>query len=271
MGIKFHNIIGLVLILLWAIYPRADKSIPTSTNKLSMVDLPTEVLDSIIQLDIRTAAMEDSILAGIPTTKRQSWIYRRNPKDLTEDDLSIMRDHITKLNDRELKKLMIEMGFNLPDKISRSDLERCYIAFHYEGLYFEMNERTGLPQSVMFSYHIHESIGRDGETRKFSEDFNFGGIKYRQGTRKTRYKDDCYDAEGRSIPCEFSAVSSYREGVELWVAVFNQKRYESCKTYTDPMLICECLYKGKYHTSKRWRDRGALARKYWWYRQMLPQ
>lgn len=286
---NFLFVIVAIAAILAAKKPLGD--IPPHTQQMGImptVIYPDSNLDKIITQEIKKAIKEDSLIAlGIQPTsigldvggyKRTSWVYKRNPRILTEKDLSFVRDNITNISKIELRDKMITEGFNLPADVTFSDMKRAFIAFHYESLYFRMNELTGLPQSVIFAYHVIESIGAAGETRKHTIGFNFGGIKARPGDPYELYYDDCYDSKGRRIKCKFLALNSFEEGVQAWARVFNAPRYQKtprdpvpCKSKSSIEKICQCLYERGYHTSKNWQSRAKLARKYWGYRTWFPR
>lgn len=100
---------------------------------------------------------------------------------------------------------------------------------------------------------------------------NPGGIKYRGKGKKTRAYDDCYDRRGRRITCDFAVYENYDDMIEGWSNVFNQKRYERCKSYDTATEICRCLYKSGYHRANNWRNRADISREYWKLRLSFPQ
>lgn len=145
--------------------------------------------------------------------------------------------------------------------LSEHELRRMYLANYYDRFFSDVNSNTGIDKSVLFAYFIVEATKEGIETPIFRKHWNPGGVKYRGVGNKTLQYDDCYDSDGRSIPCAFSSVSSYQEAITLWSGVFNSDRYKKCKNI--PIReTCSCFQKAGYHTSNSWRSRAVIAE---WY------
>ena len=274
---------------------------PGSIDTVTTTTYPTAAhaavhLDSLADLQAKKefSLMKSAISSYLDSllTVPKEWVYRRNPGKLKAEHFSFARDNLVNADRVELIQELESMGFRLPQPYpSLGDLKRAYLLFVYEEIYFTMNELTGLPQSVIFSYHMIESINQYGETKKHRLGFNLGGIKATKGQRSEKFFDDCYEVvNGKKVPvkCNFAVYDSPQKGIAAWAAVFNSPRYQAvknlhrrgkkpltdlvpCKSKGSLEEICKCLYDRGYHTSPNWMARADLARKYWEYRSWLPR
>lgn len=175
------------------------------------------------------------------------------------------------LSREELFNLMSSEGFKKLDGYSLGILRRIWLAYNYDQLFWDIHHKTNLPVSVIYSYFIIEATYQGVESKLMANFMNPGGIKYRGKGKKTRAYDDCYDRRGRRITCDFAVYENYDDMIEGWSNVFNQKRYERCKSYDTATEICRCLYKSGYHRANNWRNRADISREYWKLRLSFPQ
>lgn len=265
----FEGFIGTAVVVLFlAAFAAFPSSSPQDATRFSVVSygaLQSYVASIIDSISIA----EDTVGCAESIAKAINYKARRNPSDAIN---SSFYKELLPMSRAELLSEMEREGFRLPKGgLSETTLRRIYAAYHYEWLYYAMNKETGLPQSVIFAYHVIESIdSKTGETKKHRKGFNFGGIKARKGQKFAKAMDDCHDKNGKPIPCNFAIYQTAWSGMKAWAQVFNQDRYGDCKSQKTVQDVCKCLYEGGYHTSKNWRSRATLAEKYWGYRKYFP-
>jgi hypothetical protein len=199
------------------------------------------------------------------TTKATDFKPRTAIKHL--ESVSWSREHVyvlRNLNADELRTKMEGIGFANLKGLTRNELRMVYAAWRYDLFFGDVHSKTGLPKSVIFSYFCFESLSQGVESTLFRVHGNPGGIKYRGKGKKALAMDDC-----GGKPCAFAKMERYNEIVDTWVDVFEKTRYSDC-TGT-PAEICKCLQESGYHTSRNWRGRAALARRYWEFVRKFPR
>jgi hypothetical protein len=177
------------------------------------------------------------------------------------------REHVyalRKLNADEIRSKLESIGFLNLDNLNRNELRMVYAAWCYDHFFDDVHKKSGLLKSVIFSYFCFESLSQGVESTLFRVHGNPGGIKYRGKGKKALAIDDC-----GGKPCEFAKLERYEEIVDTWADVFSKERYSDCTGTPDE--ICKCLQESGYHTSRNWRGRAALARRYWEFVRKFPR
>ena len=177
------------------------------------------------------------------------------------EEVEIKNDFIYSLRKYDKQQLLDTLlNLNIFDstitQLSSSNLKRLYSSYRYDFLISQVSDSTGFSKAFVFAYFNYEAIGKQGETKLFREHWNPGGIKSYSGNFTLAY-DDC-----GSVPCRFASMSSFKEGIDKWVKVLNQKRYEKCKKVEDEVEQCACMRDAGYHTDPKIMGRVSLIRKY---------
>lgn len=175
------------------------------------------------------------------------------------------------MGEHELRDILTGMGFRNLAGMREAKLRQLLVVYNYEPFFWRIHERTGLPVSVICAYFIIEATSQGVESELLRAHYNPGGVKYR-GIGDVAYSyDDCYDVNGKKIPCRFESLAGYEQMEKVWSGVFNKQRYSRCKTYSTVEEICKCLYESGYHTGNNWKLRARLAKRYWLYRSKFPR
>lgn len=175
------------------------------------------------------------------------------------------------MDEAQLRWMLYDKGFRHLAGMNEAKLRQLYITYSYEPFFWRIHERVGLPVSVVAAYFIVEATRQGVESELLREHYNPGGVKYRGVGSIAYFHDDCYDSNGKKIPCRFESLNGYEQMEETWAAVFNKPRYRKCKTYATVEDICHCLYRAGYHTGNNWKLRANVARRYWVYRSKFPR
>jgi hypothetical protein len=182
----------------------------------------------------------------------------------------------------ELRQFLEDQGFKRLKNKSLVDLRRIWLGFMYEDFFYTMHKKTNLPISVIYAFFIIEATNAGIESKLMAKALNPGGIKYRGSGAKMKAMDDCYK-NGKKIPCDFQAFSSYNAMVQGWADVLNLPRYKNCKRYMLSKYnrgmsakeivdaTCKCFYKSGYHTSNLWKVRSNLSTEYWTVKASFPE
>lgn len=178
--------------------------------------------------------------------------------------------YISRFDETTLRQFMYDRGFKNLDDLDLGMLRRTYLAYHYDALFWDVHEKTKLPISFIFAVFIYEATSQGKETDLFAEHGNPGGIKYRGKGYPVPAFDDCYDKQGRKIPCNFEGLRTYDQTVEVWSSVFNADRYKPCKKKKSVAQICACFQEKGYHTGNSWKQRANIATQYWKIRRSFP-
>lgn len=181
---------------------------------------------------------------------------------------------IKHLSFQELKDSMRKDGYKNLDKYKTiQKLRFLRIAYEYDMLYWDVNDITGLPVSVIYAFHRIEAVYPTGlESTLARNNWNFGGIKYSKklASKYSLNMDDCTDSKGRRVKCKFSDFGSYEKGMVAWAKVFNKGRYKRCKSSKKKIDIFLCIYNGGYHTENNVRARNSLSQGYFEYVKDFP-
>lgn len=210
--------------------------------------------------------------------------YREYPQDnLFVIDMNNLPGTMVKHMDKaELHDYLHDQGFKRLQNKSLIDLRRIWIGFMYEDFFYIMHKKTDLPISVIYAFFIIEATNAGIESKLMEKALNPGGIKYRGTGNKVKAMDDCFK-NGKKIPCDFQAYSTYDAMVQGWADVLNLPRYKGCKRYmlakynrgmTAKNIVdatCKCFYKSGYHTSNLWKVRSNLSTQYWTVKASFPE
>lgn len=178
---------------------------------------------------------------------------------------------IQELNKVELSEKMKNEGFVNIDGYDLYMLRRIWLAYKYDQFFWDVHEETGFPVSVLYSYFIIEATVKGVESNLMRNYMNPGGVKYRGDGKKAKAYDDCFNSKGKPVPCDFSVYETYEDMVTGWSKVFNNKRYQKCKSEKNARNICKCLYKSGYHTGNNWSQRAEISKGYWILRLSFPR
>lgn len=171
---------------------------------------------------------------------------------------------VQEYTEHQLRSFLHDRGFRNLSNEPLHQLRRMYLLWHYEPLFIEVSNLTGIKEDVLFAYFIIEATNKGVESDLMQKAYNPGGVKFKGIYTPVYAYDDCYK-DGKPVPCAFENPGSFRNAVELWSSVFNAPRYKPCKDLSTDQT-CKCLQENGYHTANNWRTRARLAKSYWTYK-----
>jgi len=183
---------------------------------------------------------------------------------------------IRRLNERELRQKLTNMGFKHLDNVDWFKMRRIWLLYNYNDMLMNVHVLTDFPVSMIYSFFIIEATTTGIETDLWRIHANAGGVKALKGHNHVTYSTrEVIGGRNKRIKAKFFSSNNTKEGIALWSGVLNSDRYKKCKTYDvkPPQLykkICKCIYKSGYHTDTDYEFRASLMSEYWQLKKHLP-
>jgi hypothetical protein len=183
---------------------------------------------------------------------------------------------IRKLNLKELRQKLTNMGFKHLDNVDLFKMRRIWLLYNYNDMLMNVHVLTDFPVSMIYSFFIIEATTTGIETDLWRLHANAGGVKALKGHNHVTYSTrEVIGGRNKRIRAKFFSSKDTKEGIALWSGVLNSDRYKECKTYDakPPKLykkICKCIYKSGYHTDTDYEFRASLMSEYWQLKKHLP-
>ena len=184
---------------------------------------------------------------------------------------------IRKLNLKELRQKLTNMGFRHLDNVDLFKMRRIWLLHNYNDMLMNVHVLTDFPVSMIYSFFIIEATTTGIETDLWRLHANAGGVKALRGHGTVTYSTrEVIGGRNKRIRAKFFSSKSTKDGIALWSGVLNSDRYKKCKTYDakPPQLykkICKCIYKSGYHTDTDYEFRASLMSEYWDLKKHLPK
>jgi hypothetical protein len=183
---------------------------------------------------------------------------------------------IRRLNERELRQKLTNMGFKHLDNVDLFKMRRIWLLYNYNDMLMNVHVLTDFPVSMIYSFFIIEATTTGIETDLWRLHANAGGVKALKGHSTVTYSTrEVIGGRNKRIKAKFFSSNNTKDGIALWSGVLNSDRYKKCKTYDakPPQLykkICKCIYKSGYHTDTDYEFRASLMSEYWQLKKYLP-
>ena len=184
---------------------------------------------------------------------------------------------IRRLNLKELRQKLTNMGFRHLDNIDLFKMRRIWLLYNYDDMLMNVHVLTDFPVSMIYSFFIIEATTAGIETDLWRLHANAGGVKALKGHGTVTYRTrEVIRGRNKYIKAKFFSSKSTKDGIKLWSGVLNSDRYKKCKVYDvkPPQLykkICKCIYKSGYHTDTDYEFRASLMSEYWNLKKHLPE
>jgi len=184
---------------------------------------------------------------------------------------------IRKLNLKELRQKLTNMGFKHLDNVDLFKMRRIWLLYNYNDMLMNVHVLTDFPVSMIYSFFIIEATTRGIETDLWRLHANAGGVKALKGHSTVTYSTrEVIGGRNKRIRAKFFSSNNTKDGIALWSGVLNSDRYKKCKVFDEkpPKLykkICKCIYKSGYHTDTDYEFRASLMQEYWNLKKHLPE
>jgi len=184
---------------------------------------------------------------------------------------------IRKLNLKELRQKLTNMGFKHLDNVDLFKMRRIWLLHNYNDMLMNVHVLTEFPVSMIYSFFIIEATTRGIETDLWRLHANAGGVKALKGHNHVTYSTrEVIGGRNKRIRAKFFSSNNTKDGIALWSGVLNSDRYKKCKVFDEkpPRLykkICKCIYKSGYHTDTDYEFRASLMSEYWQLKKHLPE
>jgi hypothetical protein len=184
---------------------------------------------------------------------------------------------IRKLNLKELKQKLTNMGFRNLNNVDLFKMRRIWLLYNYNDMLMNVHVLTDFPVSMIYSFFIIEATTKGIETELWRLHANAGGVKALKGHSTVTYSTrEVIGGRNKRIRAKFFSSKNTKDGIALWSGVLNSDRYKKCKVFDEkpPKLykkICKCIYKSGYHTDTDYEFRASLMTEYWNLKKHLPE
>ena len=135
---------------------------------------------------------------------------------------------IRKLNLKELRQKLTNMGFRHLDNVDLFKMRRIWLLYNYDNMLMNVHVLTDFPVSMIYSFFIIEATTTGIETDLWRLHANAGGVKALRGHGTVTYSTrEVIGGRNKRIRAKFFSSKSTKDGIALWSGVLNSDRYST--------------------------------------------